>query len=106
LRTGRPPDDRVDALTRDLAEFTLRNSWRVWYEALMVLLMAIATVLQLSLGSRPIGAVGYGLFMIGFAGLLGGELVSRRRSRRYLAGAGRLGNADGETMAAANPNNR
>ena len=87
LRTGRAPDARIDALAREAADRTLRNSW-------LIVVYAILLVVQLGLLiGRIVAADDLGRTILAaatsvcWAAVLGLWLVMRARSRRYLEGA-------------------
>ena len=85
LRTGEPRDARIDALTRETAERTVRNSW-------LLVLYAVLLVFQIPvLIGRLTGDADVWEIVLSFATIalwvaaLAVYWVMRRRSRRYLA---------------------
>ena len=84
LRTGHAPDARIDALARELAARTVRNSW-------LLVLYGVLLVIQLVLLTGRIVSgddVDDILLSAGIAALWATNvvllLISRNRSRRYL----------------------
>jgi cytochrome bd-type quinol oxidase subunit 2 len=84
IRTGHPADARIDALAREAADRTVRNSW-------MLVMYTILLVLQLVLlVSRIAAAEGVGMTVLTgtavacWAIALTVFAVARARSRRYL----------------------
>jgi hypothetical protein len=85
LRTGHARDARIDALTRDLADRAVRNTWvLVFYGVLLALQLALL-ISRIITGDPPsdilLSAVAVVLWSAGLVWML----VNLARSRRYLS---------------------
>lgn len=100
LRTGRPADARIDALTRDTATRTLRRSWPLWALAGAIALQIAGAVLRI-IGDADLADVGMAaLPVVTSAAVLGTLVMARRRSRAYLAAPPRRRAGTPDTPAA------
>jgi hypothetical protein len=83
LRTARPSDARVDALARESADRTVRNSWLLWLYGVLLLLNLGLLILKIgNSGSWQVALAAATSAL--WAGVLAAFWLTVRRSRNYL----------------------
>lgn len=81
LRTGHAPDARIDALAREQADRTMRNSWMVGFYAVVLAIQVVLLAIRIAAGDDLLLPV---VILVLWAAGLAWLVVYRNRSRRYL----------------------